>query len=329
MEDFLNKLERVLIEFKINTESEETIFVNKLSQYLDICENQYKVKIVADFCSEVSKTEDKVKISAFIKLLELNYIHTRFGKLNDLWNGGDLGHIKVFKDNLLACTFEPFCDKFYLCNNERDYIALYNELEGLKNTPFFVPRFFYYSFVIFNYKKWSSIHGIIECIEPSTFQIKIDEIKRYFLRFYKWQEFNVNDKKFIPKRLHYTFSFGKYKGQMLKNILDIDPGYIKWQILNNLYFSVSYDVLDYMLSVSPDSRNDLLIFLTTLKNELANHDSKLYFHHFPTKIQHEFYGDIYFDDWADSEQRMYEEDMDEWLYEEFDGDMDLLHWNTE
>lgn len=144
------------------------------------------------------------------------------------------------------------------------------------------------------------------------------------------KEFDVNKfGKYTPKEINYVFQFGKYKGQLLEKVLNEHPSYINWQISNNIYFSISYEVLDIYLSDFINSQNDNIIFLTTIKNEFANRDCKLYFNYFPEEIQSELYGEIFCDDWADSEQRMFEEEMDESLYEEFDGEMDLLGGNID
>jgi len=315
MEDTLTKLKKDLIEAKIEGTEGWKLFHETLSQYLDIAENQlFDESSISDFCSALSKYEDRDKRSALIvTLIEKEISHPILQNRNFITNELRDSVIENFRDDFFECIY-----------GEGDYKALFKKLERLKNTDFFVSRFFYYSYVVINYKMWSSIHGTLEVIEPPTFRIDDFNIKYSLMSFYKLQELNEKEfKMFTPKNIEYIFRFGKYKGTMLKDVLTLHPSYIEWQILNNLTFSVTYGVLDHILSRYNSTQKDIIIFLTTIKNEFANKGDSLYYDDLPYHIKAEMYDD------SEEVQAFYDEAAYDLLtgggdYDEFNGDWDSL-----
>jgi hypothetical protein len=49
-----------------------------------------------------------------------------------------------------------------------------------------------------------------------------------------------------------VFDFGKYAGKSVREVLDIQPSYIDWCIINLNYFYISQAEIDYIKSIKPD-----------------------------------------------------------------------------
>jgi hypothetical protein len=52
--------------------------------------------------------------------------------------------------------------------------------------------------------------------------------------------------------LNTTFSFGKHKGKTVKEVLEIEPSYIKWCILNLNHFCILSEVLKEIQVLVPE-----------------------------------------------------------------------------
>ncbi|MDR2651083.1 MAG: hypothetical protein LBC68_02035 [Prevotellaceae bacterium] len=62
------------------------------------------------------------------------------------------------------------------------------------------------------------------------------------------------------------FDFGKYTGKTLQEVLEIQPSYINWCIINLTHFYISEDVIDEIKSIKPD--------FTLSEEELQKLDNK-------------------------------------------------------
>lgn len=52
--------------------------------------------------------------------------------------------------------------------------------------------------------------------------------------------------------LETTFTFGKYKGKNVEEVLAIQPSYLNWCAINLEYFYVSEEVMDEIKAVTPN-----------------------------------------------------------------------------
>lgn len=55
----------------------------------------------------------------------------------------------------------------------------------------------------------------------------------------------VNNKVYDPKHMDSNMPFGKYQGKTIGDIIEEDPGYIKW-VINNLNFSIDEECMDFL-----------------------------------------------------------------------------------
>lgn len=55
----------------------------------------------------------------------------------------------------------------------------------------------------------------------------------------------VDKKVYDPKHMDSSMPFGKYSGKTIGDIIEEDPGYIKWAV-NNLNFSIDEECMDFL-----------------------------------------------------------------------------------
>ncbi len=54
--------------------------------------------------------------------------------------------------------------------------------------------------------------------------------------------------------LNSTFTFGKFNGKTLKEVIEIQPGYIDWCAINLGHFHIDYEVMKQIRKFAPDFR---------------------------------------------------------------------------
>jgi len=74
------------------------------------------------------------------------------------------------------------------------------------------------------------------------------------------------------------FTFGKFKGKTLKDILDLQPSYLDWCVINLDHFYISDEVLEEIKAIKPDftlteeSKQKLADKYSTWENEQQQDD---------------------------------------------------------
>lgn len=108
------------------------------------------------------------------------------------------------------------------------------------------------------------------------------------------------------------FSFGKFEGKTLRQIIDLQPSYIDWCAINLEHFYISENVIEEIKSLNPDfalteeGQEKLNERYTIWENKQVNyHDRSNY----------EYY----------ERPQSYEE----WLNEEFGEDAETAFWNMD
>jgi hypothetical protein len=110
--------------------------------------------------------------------------------------------------------------------------------------------------------------------------------------------------------LETEFTFGKFEGKTIKQIIDVQPLYIDWCAINLDHFYISESVIDEIKTIKPDfdlsleGKQKLLEKYSTWENEEDDYDDR---------------PDYYeaFDSYED------------WLEEEFGDDAETAYWNTD
>jgi hypothetical protein len=297
-----------------------TLFLNNLINRKDIykaylfLECIFEKRINIDFLDKNSNKSLKSNLVTFYYLeFKRFFSEVKLGTLESIYQD-DIQLFDIKNTEIL------YLNEFYKILNTHEY---------LKNTSFFDARAYYYSFVIINYQKPFSGH-IPSSIYPNVnLCFNLGLLNEYY-DYVGTSKNDIQDfdEKKIAARIFYSEPhFGKYKnqGKTWEVLIDEDPNYVIWLILNSYYFSLRYELLDKLLRKNIYKDPSKLIIICTIKNEIQNSLSNL----FEDIDDFEFWGSDP-DPYGELERSFYDDAALDFLtggdYDEdnFEGDWDKL-----
>lgn len=119
------------------------------------------------------------------------------------------------------------------------------------------------------------------------------------------------------------FKFGKHQGSSLRNIIELDPAYLVWCLVNLRYFLMSRDLIEDIRDKYPDFPGIGLLGQHELSESDFNDEDEDYYHG-----HDDYYEERHFEEYAGT----YAQDVmgwsDEMIDDALDGDPDA-YWNID